>query len=416
MSKLPKLRSIKNYRNFNKATAGIGITLFAAIGTILLFNTRAVGPFASIEPEQGTRTVNAAIVGDNSASGGSAVKFSSSGSGRSDLTDFFPIGVFVQPTYNFDTWKARGINTVVEVPQGNDLEQWTVAAKSKGLHMIRAPRPNPADDIGENLLLAWGLPDEPDLYNTPASQLMNSYNAWKAIDPSRPVYLNFAGGVVNGLQGNCNESCYRSYIAAADWISNDIYPVTGWNQPDQLAWVGQAIDRLTGWSGTRPQFAYIETGDQGIPDSSFRGVTPGELREEIWDAIIHGARGIWYFPVSLEPFSFDNTPPSVVDEMVKQNATITSLASVLQGPINPPTMGATPDFHLELTWRDSPSGKYVIVLNMHNDTFTDHVIGLTGIGSATTATVIGENRTESLTGSIIVDDFGPYSVHIYRIN
>lgn len=72
---LHKLRSLRQYRHFNKASAGVGITLFAVVGTILLFSSHAATPFASIEPEQGTIAGAACQVPDVSASGAKAVRF-----------------------------------------------------------------------------------------------------------------------------------------------------------------------------------------------------------------------------------------------------------------------------------------------------------------------------------------------------
>lgn len=75
MSKLHKLRALRNYQHFNKATTGIGIFLFAIVGTVLLFNSHAATPFASLEPEQGNVAGAACINPDIGASGSSSVKF-----------------------------------------------------------------------------------------------------------------------------------------------------------------------------------------------------------------------------------------------------------------------------------------------------------------------------------------------------
>src|SRR5713226_3571553 len=56
---------------------------------------------------------------------------------------FFPVGVFLQPVENFDVWKSRGVNTVVDFwPGQQPLEVWNAAAVQRGLYMIRAPRFN----------------------------------------------------------------------------------------------------------------------------------------------------------------------------------------------------------------------------------------------------------------------------------
>lgn len=78
ISRLPnlhKLRSLKQYRHFNKALAGIGVILFAVVGTVLLFNSKAATPFASLEPENGSLSRPDLAINDTTASGGRAVQF-----------------------------------------------------------------------------------------------------------------------------------------------------------------------------------------------------------------------------------------------------------------------------------------------------------------------------------------------------
>ena len=36
----------------------------------------------------------------------------------------FVLGVWMQPVGSMDAWKARGVNTVVEIPQGHDAVAW----------------------------------------------------------------------------------------------------------------------------------------------------------------------------------------------------------------------------------------------------------------------------------------------------
>ena len=58
----------------------------------------------------------------------------------------FVIGVWSQPTYNFDKWKRRGINTLMnyEGLSGTvSLDQWINAANARGLYQIREWRDDP---------------------------------------------------------------------------------------------------------------------------------------------------------------------------------------------------------------------------------------------------------------------------------
>jgi hypothetical protein len=333
--------------------------------------------------------------------------------------DVFPIGVDVQPTSSFGTWKGRGVNTVVRVPEGHDPEQWAVAATQAGLRQVRAPRADPTRD-GSEMKLAWSHPDEPDgiTAQQPYSAIQANYCEWKQIDPHRPVFINFIGKLnqYDTVTKESGDAWYRKYIHGADWVSGDIYPV---NEGLALTTVGQMVDRLRALSDDRPVSAYIETSDID-PRSGGPGPTPDQLRAEIWSAIIHGARGIWYFPVQFNPFTFDATPATVVKEMEVQNANITGLSAVLLGEINPPGVGASAPAPMEVGWRRDSSGTYVIALNLSPIARADQKISLSGI-SADTAEVKYESRTVPIvkgtdtSTSTITDTFGPYAVHIYRI-
>ncbi len=74
---------------------------------------------------------------------------------------FFVLGAFVQSASMMDTWKARGVNTLIETPQGNDALQWAQAADARGLYQIRHPSADLHFDINDPHLLAWATLDEP---------------------------------------------------------------------------------------------------------------------------------------------------------------------------------------------------------------------------------------------------------------
>ena len=337
------------------------------------------------------------------------------------LDDVFPIGVDFQPADNFELWKERGINTVIRPPDGVDVNEWADAADAAGLYQIRPPRSPASADIGSPLLLAWSHPDEPDFNRRqiPAEEVRDQYEAWKRVDPDRPVLINVTGDMEStDLEtGAGGPDFYAQYFAAADWISGDIYPA---NRNEPLTWVGRMVDEVESLANGKPVFAYIESSDYAADDfnTTIRSgaPTPDELRGEIWHAIIHGARGIWYFPARISPtFGYDDTPDDVAAEMPRQHELITGLASVLQGPIDPAGISATVAAPLEVTWRDSPSGSYFIVLNMSDRSQSRVAIRLDGVAPATTAEVHAEIRSLPIVESTLTDDFGPYAVHIYRI-
>jgi hypothetical protein len=90
--------------HFDKAAALAILSVMVLVGVVIIFQGRAAGPYASLEPEQGTRTANASIVNDSTASGGQAVKFESSTSttGWPDASNTgVPAGTQLTPSGGF---------------------------------------------------------------------------------------------------------------------------------------------------------------------------------------------------------------------------------------------------------------------------------------------------------------------------
>lgn len=340
------------------------------------------------------------------------------------LNGLFPIGVAHCRPVDMAKWKSRNINTVVNVPKGIDATAWIAEANRLGLYKIHKPSANLAADKTEPRLLAWTQPDESDgvLKQIPWEEMQQRYAAMKAADPNRLVFINFTGGLNQHdvrlpkpkLYGG--DAWYAEYAKAGDLISADTYPVN-WGYNMDTAGQGPMIDHLEKIAPSKPTFAFIETGDIDKTDAN-PGPTPSQVRGQVWDAVIHGARGINYFPLTpVAPgFTWDNTPPGVATEITKQNGTLAQLAPVLQGPINPTAIGATVPAPLEVGWRNAPSGKYFFVLNLSNTQKNGQKVTLSGTGTKTSATVYGEARSESISSThVITDDFAPYSIHIYQV-
>lgn len=365
------------------------------------------------------------------------------------LGGYFPIGVFMQNHDTFQKWHDRGVNMLMGEPnwtmEGMTHDQfiqfWDAEAAKLGMRTIRRPLSNPALDIGSTTLLAWAQDDEPDAAGAGITNLpsfVSIYNTLKAVDPSRPVYLNFAGpDVVIAVGGpkdpppswctapdyNCSTvKNHVDYIEQTlDWVSNDIYPYTGW-LPDEgrrgdPTYVADPLDLLRSWTD-KPQFNFIETSNQYFV-STGTGITPGGLRAEIWLSIIHGTRGFVYFPQVVAAVGgtpdTDGTPADVAAEMTTQNGIVTQLATTLQGAINPSTLSATVPSPLQAGWRDTAGAAYFFVVNPRNATASNARVTLTGIGSATSATVYNESRTVAISSGALTDTFGPYAVHIYVV-
>src|SRR5258706_9333138 len=160
----------------------------------------------------------------------------------------------------------------------------------------------------------------------------------------------------------------------------------------------------------------METSDQGLPwlpDAT--GVTPGQFRAEVWDAVIHGARGIIYFADQFKPgFAYDATPADVIAEMTVQDAKLKSLGGVLLSKIDPKGYGIELPPGMEGTVRTFGGKTYLIVLNIKGRAGTNGDIKVSG-GAGGTAEVQGENRSVQISGGEIVDSFEGFTPRVYVV-
>jgi hypothetical protein len=331
----------------------------------------------------------------------------------------FIIGVWCQPTRNFPVWKARGLNALVGYESESNsvsLDQWSDAAARNGLWMIRQPKSSAREDRDTPYLLAWMQQDEPDVHSTAGNELNKLYEDLKAVESTRPIFLNISGG--NLIFNKTPRSTYQKYFGAADWIGNDLYPVTGWDQPTWLPRVGEAVDMARTISGGKPQFAFIETSQQrlGWTPKNTPGVTPAQLRVEIWDAVIHGVKGIVYFSDQFNPFNYDGTPSAVSIEMTHNNELLAELAPELVNTTNAPHMTVSVNSPLEAAWRVGADGTaYVMVLNLSPNHQADASIRLSGLAAGAVRLLNQDRQSLSIGNNGFTDSFAGYDLHIYAI-
>jgi hypothetical protein len=330
----------------------------------------------------------------------------------------FVIGVWSQPAWSMDKWKSRGINTMVgyESLSGTvSVESYSAAAVADGLYMIRQPNADPSKDVNQKNLLAWMLNDEPDYHNTPAATLVSQYQAMKKADPKIPVFTNFSGSSALWGYGGEFEADYKKWLAATDWVSNDLYPVTAHDRPSALDAPGLAVQQLANWSGGKRQFAVIEASDQQLPGhEDYPGVTADQFRAEVFNAVISGATGIIYFPQRIgDGFLFDNMTPQVTTEMTSVDARLARIGPALMSAKDPGGMSVDVSGNLRVTWRKYGGKTYMIVLN-NSATGAAAKIDVHGV-SGTTASVDGEGRSVAIKSGVISDSFKPYEAHVYVV-
>jgi hypothetical protein len=355
-------------------------------------------------------------LGDNQFGGGGGQDVIKKGT---TLPDRFLIGVWGQRGGTSWKWKMRGLNTMVaaETMGGRvTVESWDEEVAQNGMLTIRQPTGNPEYDLSQKNLIAWLAPDEPDVHHTDPEQTGEFYRRMKKIAPDKPVFMNFSGGHVVGYQERNWKHPYKEWTSHADWISSDIYPVTGWNLPERLGLVGESIDRLEYHAPGKPQFAFIEASNQMLPwVPNSKAASPGQFRAMIWNAVIHGARGIFYFPQTFKPkFEYEMIPPKIERQMKIENARLNALSPVLMSRIEPKGYGFEAE-GVEGTWRVVRGKKYFIVLNRKGKGKEDVRMKLTGVKDGT-AKVLFENRTVEVRNGEIVDDFLGFESQVYVVD
>jgi hypothetical protein len=372
--------------------------------------SRRVARSLSIAPQRAARS--AAPSGRRVATGNATVPNST--------PPPFILGVWYQPISSFTKWKQRGVNTLVGYEtEGGRVSSgaWTSAAAAAGLYMVREPGPSASDDAAQPYLIAWLQHDEPDIRTPPVSagSLASNYAAWRKTR-ALPVFLNVSGSSV--LFNKLPASAYSAYFhGGSDWVSSDFYPVCGYDKPQWIEEIGHIAQMLSDLSGGKPVFSFIESSDQKLSYAprGTRGVNRDQFRAELWDAVIHGVRGVIYFPQQIGGFQYDTTPAAVVSEMTVQDNHLADLAAVLNTRANPSHLKVSVSAPLEAGWRLGPDGRpYVFVLNMSASAAPAQAIHITRAGAAAyTAMFESGRQLQGDAHSTITDDFGPYGVHVY---
>ena len=337
---------------------------------------------------------------------------------------FFPIGVWLQSPSNAPRYKAIGINTFVGLWKGPTEAQLALLAKYD-MFAVTAQNSVALTSVNRGVIKSWLHDDEPDnaqpiglgLYGTcvPAAEVARRTQKMKSLDATRPVMINFGQGIANEFwrgRGPCtgDQEYYSTAAQGADILSFDIYPAAS-DIPQvkgKLEYVARGVTNLVNrMTDGQNAWAVLETTG---------GVTPAQLRSEVWMAIIHGAKGIVYFAHEFAP-SFNEAGifrrPDVVQEVAQTNALIKSLAKPLNGPSVEGKLKVQSSATIATLVKEYQGSMYVFAVRMSNSAAEARFAfdGLDGVS----VNVIGEDRSIMMTHGFFEDSFAGYGVHIYQL-
>jgi hypothetical protein len=362
--------------------------------------------------------------------------------------NYFPLGVWFesvvsQADINLD--KDAGLNLYVVLTANSNLS----LVQTNGMHAFLQQsewRTNQAA-INNPAVVGWLLADEIDMQQAneagaiKARATLNSVLAQLPSD-GRMRYSNYGKGVMFWNSGSDSGQYVNGFqqIVSADiyWFTdsnlssryeggallNNGNPLTV-EQTRRAANYGYQVDRMRAldamdgvrrpiWNFVEVAWPFNKTAAQGG-----RAILPAEVKAAVWHSIIAGARGIIYFNHSFggpnqSQHCLREPAYAAVRAAVKStNQLVTQLAPVLNAPFADGFVSAGPFVR---TMAKFHHNKYYVFAGSKENEASTPTLSLSGVDSGT-ATVIGENRTISISSGRFSDSFADgNAIHIYRID
>jgi len=356
---------------------------------------------------------------------------------------FFPISAWLQGSWHATEMAALGINIYVGNNAGTDsLAAADLATlKAQGIYAIVGQDSVGLANVDDPTIVGWWMtPDEPDNAQDKSDgtccgppvapgTLVTEYDAYQAADPTRPIYLGLGQGVAyDGWEGRgSNAPAESGYVPASDIVDFDIYPYNncGGDANEQVTcgqfWLNATgVDRLHGWSA-RGQAVWTDIETTIIAAGTTTGPTPKQTKSEVWLSLIHGANGITYFLDTWNPsFREDGifADAAMVTAVTALNQQIKTLAPVLNSADIPNLVtvnSSDPNVPIDLMVKAHGQTLYVFAAISGAGTANGEFLiqGMNGYGPVT---VLGENRTFTVTDGQFGDVFAANDVHLYEID
>jgi hypothetical protein len=334
---------------------------------------------------------------------------------RVDGTRFFPVALYHVAAADFARVKALGFNTVQAWGTTPAIARANLAAaQAAGLKVILEGATFAANDgnlkaldpalralSGHPALLAWYLCDEPSGEEKLAwCRRVHDYLAAK--DPNHPVFMT-----------SCSPGEFGRYVGVTDIFAVDPYPiptapvtmVSGWMQTAQLAARGRQpvwlIPQLHNWA------AY-----DGHPENG-RYPTPEEERNMVYQGLVWGAKGIFYYPWDDGPTGLTKDPKlmAAVEGINRELEALGRELLTCRHRVTARNSGALEGLYAAVYRNRRES--YVIAVSVANEA-RQFAVPAGGLPPGT-GEVMFEGRTVAVDGGAIRDGFAPLAVHVYRM-
>jgi hypothetical protein len=310
-----------------------------------------------------------------------------------DGQPFFPRMVWNQCPWEYPQSLAAGIDVFMGTGC-SDLSGQAAALRGRAFSILSL------DERGREIpgTIGFHQADEADEHLPSASDL-------PLLPPSattrRPTFLTLTNHFFSGAaplpQGR---AIYPAFVARADMIGFDLYPLQIWCRRDTLHAVYEAQRELVALAGGKPTYQWIEAGSMSM--CPWLAPSPAIVRAETWLAIAGGARGIGWFP--------DYWSQPIADEIGSLSREIASLAPALLGEDAPSTVSPSSS-PIRAGVRTYDGATYVIAVNSWIEPVRAS-IRVPGL-RASTVRVLGDKTVLPVRDGTIVDSFRGLRVKIY---
>lgn len=332
--------------------------------------------------------------------------------------DFFPLVAYGAGKGDFGLVRELGFNAVVVRIGADSAEEMLLDAWKHGLRIVA----NPSDDASiekitaltstssstpalASSFLGWYVEDEPEGRSVPPEEIEGKTRKIRDAGSSHPAFMAMVRPEFAG-----------PYRDSADIILMDQYPVP--HHP--IIWLSKSIEQAKR-AGAKDVWAVIQIfGGQGWKGKGWdREPSYEEMKALSYLAIVHGARGLFFYTVKDGNYDVRRDPAHLKD--------VKRLVRELKhlGPYFLYPAAGTPGFFSDSLYEFAPDGtkpvharmfrkgKELIVIAVN---VTDRAVEgrLVGIGDSAYLDEFFSGRRYVVKEGNIVDYFGPYEVKIYR--
>ncbi|MBN2583149.1 MAG: hypothetical protein JXL80_08775 [Planctomycetes bacterium] len=282
-----------------------------------------------------------------------------------------PLAVWVQPQYTFAHHRQLGLNLLINphVERGAFRDKPPSVFPAAEASRLAVVQDYDAGAAKEAALWGWNggvmVPGRLD-------RIKQSYESLRAKDPGRLVMFNIS--IHDFLDGQ-EPQFYRDALPYTNAVISHVWPELSGLETPNLRNVAAFVDRVREYCKDRPG------GEVSIwPDINphewhnkpahggrrYPAPTREQLRFQIWLALIHGADGICFFPISFDPFVFCQIPAQNEEEIARNTQLIERLTPVLTADESDLALSVAsdrPDGIVDFTTRRLGDRHYVFLLN-----------------------------------------------------